>query len=58
MVPLPPSYTNNVWCIVYVYISYFLLVHHSQINLNFNKYKRQIQYKRQIGDGQDVMLWV
>ncbi len=44
-----------------VYISYFLLVHNSQINLNFNKYKTtniKDKYKRQIGDGQVVMLWV
>ncbi len=50
MVPLP----NNLGVLstmVYVYIACFLLVHF-QINLNFN------QYKRQIGDGQVVTLWV
>ncbi len=48
--PPPPSLINNILVFGYVYIASFLIIHYSQISMNFDKYKRQI------GDGQVVLL--
>ncbi len=44
MAPLPPLHTLIMFGVLAMctFHTFVLLVHHSQINLNFDKYKRQI----------------